>query len=570
MHRTPGRLIARLACVSALVALALPSACSPADPGSGHVVPSRQNKPERVVATILLRQDKLTLVGLRAKTDSELPPAHAAKAELEWRFESDSGELLANGSMPHPLRTKSEFSGGVAKPAQHIVGANVFEVELPNRTGVFRLFPPGSNGGSGGMTELQGWSDIWEPLEVLIEEIADDVWQFLDEDDDVLSVGPTERIVKPTSKCTAFSFLIAAEGYTEDQQDEFQEDVDDVVYDLAYNLGAANWSKVAVWRTFFESRESGMSVADKGIDRDTAFRVVQEDSTSTGIWMGDDVPAETLAALAAAKKTASADLVLVVVNSTVDAGSASSDERIGFFTSDGEDPVGDVASHELGHILGLADEYDYGDCDLSTADDWPNVATGEPYPWDALLTAGVPIPTTEADSKIVGAYEGAYECGSGVYRPQHTCMMQTTDSAFCQVCKAHIADVFNKRAPACAPPKPDCAHSECEEGAALTKTCTPCAAAVCSYLPECCEEDGFWDAHCVEKAQDIPGACRGVCAVEDSTCEHSECEEGVALHAYCSSCSESVCEKDSFCCEEEWDHICVSEAEKDPFCACGG
>jgi hypothetical protein len=93
---------------------------------------------------------------------------------------------------------------------------------------------------------------------------------------------------------------------------------------------------------------------------------------------------------------------------------------------------------------------------------------------------------------------------------------------------------------------------------------------VCSYLPECCEEDGVWDADCVEMAQDIPGACRSVCAVEDSTCSHSECEQGEALDAYCSSCTTSVCEKDSFCCEHEWDDICVSGAARDPFCSCGG
>ena len=115
-----------------------------------------------------------------------------------------------------------------------------------------------------------------------------------------------------------------------------------------------------------------------------------------------------------------------------------------------------------------------------------------------------------------------------------------------------------------------CGHGECETGGPLATACSPCANAVCAYKPECCAADGSWDASCVEKAGDIPGACQGVCADGVSSCAHSECAEGDKLPEGCSTCAGSVCERDPYCCSHKWDWICVSEATKDPFCSCGG
>jgi len=53
-------------------------------------------------------------------------------------------------------------------------------------------------------------------------------------------------------------------------------------------------------------------------------------------------------------------------------------------------------------------------------------------------------------------------------------------------------------------------------------------------------------------------------------CEHEVCETGSAMDPSCSSCSKAVCEKDGYCCETEWDAVCVKEV--DQYCAtpCGG
>lgn len=42
-------------------------------------------------------------------------------------------------------------------------------------------------------------------------------------------------------------------------------------------------------------------------------------------------------------------------------------------------------------------------------------------------------------------------------------------------------------------------------------------------------------------------------------CSHDICDEGAALQAGCSPCVGQICQQDSFCCDNEWDEICVSE-----------
>ncbi len=55
-----------------------------------------------------------------------------------------------------------------------------------------------------------------------------------------------------------------------------------------------------------------------------------------------------------------------------------------------------------------------------------------------------------------------------------------------------------------------------------------------------------------------PGACAA----------HSVCEQGAALPASCNECTQRICASDPVCCDEEWDHICVANAELEPSCGC--
>jgi hypothetical protein len=115
-------------------------------------------------------------------------------------------------------------------------------------------------------------------------------------------------------------------------------------------------------------------------------------------------------------------------------------------------------------------------------------------------------------------------------------------------------------------PQGSCSHSPCVTGGPLTTKCSVCTNAVCLAKPECCEK--AWDASCVAAMVGTTGACAGVCAAP-SSCAHSECEIGSTLPPTCSPCAKSVCEKDSFCCNKDWDWICAGEAADNPFCGCG-
>lgn len=121
-----------------------------------------------------------------------------------------------------------------------------------------------------------------------------------------------------------------------------------------------------------------------------------------------------------------------------------------------------------------------------------------------------------------------------------------------------------------------CVHSECNTGAALSPTCSSCAQAVCNADAYCCNNQ--WDSICVGKVDQYCGA--GTCSGSGSgssgsggsggggsyTCAHGECETGAALSATCSSCAGTVCAQDSYCCDSQWDQICVNLADQH----CGG
>ena len=110
-----------------------------------------------------------------------------------------------------------------------------------------------------------------------------------------------------------------------------------------------------------------------------------------------------------------------------------------------------------------------------------------------------------------------------------------------------------------------CAHDECSTGAALDETCSSCTSAVCSADPFCCQTE--WDDVCVGE---VATECGDDCGGGGGGCIHDECEQGGPLTSACSSCADTVCGIDDFCCTTDWDATCVQEA--DQYCGgiCGG
>jgi hypothetical protein len=94
-----------------------------------------------------------------------------------------------------------------------------------------------------------------------------------------------------------------------------------------------------------------------------------------------------------------------------------------------------------------------------------------------------------------------------------------------------------------------CDHDVTEAGSALDPTCDDCAAQICQTDSFCCEVE--WDSLCVD-------AAATECNV--SNC-HDVCATGTPMGASCGTCEGEVCSEDPYCCDTAWDSTCVALAE---------
>ena len=146
--------------------------------------------------------------------------------------------------------------------------------------------------------------------------------------------------------------------------------------------------------------------------------------------------------------------ILVLVNSAL-FGGVQADVAV-FTTQPGWE---DVALHEFGHVLGLADEYGCYVCDGSDGGrtyDWfdsiikgyglpdqPNVTPGggrAGLKWGAMVASTTPVPTVPGSvpAGTVGMFESAKYSDFGLFRPEESCAMRTNGAPFCAVCRAAI------------------------------------------------------------------------------------------------------------------------------------
>jgi hypothetical protein len=109
------------------------------------------------------------------------------------------------------------------------------------------------------------------------------------------------------------------------------------------------------------------------------------------------------------------------------------------------------------------------------------------------------------------------------------------------------------------PPPSGCAHNICDEGSTLTSTCSTCAGDICAADPYCCEVE--WDSICVGQVTSICGeSCGGGGGGGGGgTCKHAICDSGAKLKSSCNACAKEICAKDAYCCNTLWDSICVSQ-----------
>jgi hypothetical protein len=102
----------------------------------------------------------------------------------------------------------------------------------------------------------------------------------------------------------------------------------------------------------------------------------------------------------------------------------------------------------------------------------------------------------------------------------------------------------------------DCFEAHETPGCDITECCN----AVCAADPFCCDTE--WDGLCVSGANNLCSTCGGVGAGDCFT-PHEQSACNIA------ECCNAVCADDPFCCDTQWDSLCVDGAVK--LCdTCGG
>lgn len=109
----------------------------------------------------------------------------------------------------------------------------------------------------------------------------------------------------------------------------------------------------------------------------------------------------------------------------------------------------------------------------------------------------------------------------------------------------------------------DCPHDTCVTGTQLQTSCGTCASRICSVDPFCCNSN--WDSICVSEVRTVCQSAR--CGESQAACSHTLCSTGAPLAGECDapvwgvSCTSAICAGDPFCCSQSWDASCVAKVE---------
>lgn len=165
--------------------------------------------------------------------------------------------------------------------------------------------------------------------------------------------------------------------------------------------------------------------------------------TGTDLIYGD----RRLAAAFWRKSGVQADRAVVLVNFRRRGGAGGTAEFPAWVTNEpsATDPWEAVALHELGHALGLGDEYDSANPEAPPGIE-PNIsASPDPAmaPWAHLCTShSVPTAPTNGGAGLpagtIGTFQGARYEPARFYRAQFTCLMRSTRDPFCARCREII------------------------------------------------------------------------------------------------------------------------------------
>ena len=258
---------------------------------------------------------------------------------------------------------------------------------------------------------------------------------------------PYTTLQAPKDSSRAIHIAFVAEGYTEDEMEDYLADVRKAVESIfGHEPFKSLRDRFSIIAVRSPSAESGASIPSKGIWRDTAlgshFDTFYSERYLTTLHL------RKLHDLLAG--TPYEHIIVLVNTSHYGGGGILNSYNLSMTKHPAFVPV---VTHEFGHsFAGLADEYAYEAEQIpmypTDVEPWEqNITTLKEFSakWVDLLPAEVStIPTPEECNYPVGVYEGAGYSLKGVYRPSKDCRMRTnTNPEFCPVCQRAIREVIN-------------------------------------------------------------------------------------------------------------------------------
>lgn len=236
-------------------------------------------------------------------------------------------------------------------------------------------------------------------------------------------------------------YVFVGDGYTAAEMDKWRADAQLIINGfMADPLFSANRAGMNVHRVDIASNQSGVDEPDKGIYRDTAMDGNFNCYNIERLLCVDEQ--KTLRIVGSVLAPDQRDVIIVISNSTRYGGSGGSVATLSMNAQSVE-----VALHEIGHTaFALADEYEYGTCDLSAEPTEGNVSRNgtRSVKWGGLIASTTAVPTSlgHYPNGTVGAFQGAQYCTSGKYRPTENSRMRTLGFPWHAVNEGLVKNVF--------------------------------------------------------------------------------------------------------------------------------
>lgn len=236
--------------------------------------------------------------------------------------------------------------------------------------------------------------------------------------------------------------VLVGDGFNAQEQDSWQRTAQLVADGLLADPVFAAWKQqINIRRVDLASAQSGVSELDRGIVRQTPYGMQIACYNIERLVCTDTKRVHAVIDPLTAPD--GRDLVVAIANSPRYGGGGGAMASI---TAAPE--AVELARHEIGHTLfGLADEYEYGTCNLGYEPSEVNATRQylrRNIKWQRLIQANVILPTPPGSvaEGVVGLFTGARYCARGMYRPTEDSKMRTLGRPWYAVNQARMRVVL--------------------------------------------------------------------------------------------------------------------------------